>query len=114
MFNLIKIKDKYHFVAKIYHKKVNPKAVAIFSNKINHIRILRNNINHYEPIIPFISNLNTMNEQNRLILIIKLLKRNYYSIIRENTKTLKPALNITVNKYNVHAISYLKKIIKIV
>ena len=99
----------------IYRQRKNNQFVSGFSNKINYIRLLRNNINHYEPIIPFIKNLSSLEEQKRLISLIKLLKLNYYrSVTHDSSKIKKPLIEIEVNKNNAKLISYLKGIIKVI
>lgn len=113
IYNLLKLKDRVAFVNNIYHQRKNNQFVSSFSNKINYIRILRNNINHYEPIIPFIQNLSSLEEQKRLISLIKLLKLNYYrSVTHDSSKIKKPLIEFEVNKNNAKLISYLKGILK--
>lgn len=115
IFNLLKIKDRVSFVERLYHQRKNNRFISSFSNKINYIRLLRNSINHYEPIIPFIHNLEKEDERKRLMELIKLLKLNYYSSsIHDNSKVNKPKLDINVHRNNADAISYLRGIIKIV
>lgn len=82
---------------------------------INYIRLLRNNINHYEPIIPFIQNLSNLEEQKMLIFFIKLLKINYYeSTVHDCSKIEKPLIEFEVNKNHAKLISYLKGLLKVI
>ncbi|RGC52559.1 Abi family protein [Absiella sp. AM29-15] len=115
IFNLLKLKDRVAFVNNVYRQRKNNQFVSTFSNKINYIRLLRNNINHYEPIIPFIKNLSSLEEQKRLISLIKLLKINYYeSTVHDCSKIEKPVVDIYAHQNNALSISYIKKIIKII
>lgn len=110
IFNLLKLKDRVAFVNNVYRQRKNNQFVSTFSNKINYIRLLRNNINHYEPIIPFIKNLSSLEEQKRLISLIKLLKINYYeSTVHDCSKIEKPVVDIYAHQNNALSISYIKK-----
>lgn len=115
IFNLLKLKDRVAFVNNVYRQRKNNQFVSAFSNKINYIRILRNNINHYEPIIPFINNLRMEEDRKNFLIIIKLLKLNYYnSVIHDSSKIKKPLIEFEVNKNNAKLISYLKGILKVI
>lgn len=98
VFNMLKIKDRVLFVEKIYNQRKNNSFISKFSNKINYIRLLRNIINHYEPLIPFIINIKNQKEQKYLIKIICILKMNYYSSVLHNNLTVKkPKIAIQSN-----------------
>lgn len=73
--------------------------VKKFESKLSYIIELRNKINHYEPIIPFITRLEP-NLYNILYSAVNMIANFYSRVSKININIEKPVLLTKVNNYN--------------
>ena len=73
--------------------------VKKFESKLSYIIELRNKINHYEPIIPFITRLEP-NLYNILYSAVNMIANFYSRVSQININIEKPVLLTKVNNYN--------------
>jgi len=73
--------------------------VKKFESKLSYIIELRNKINHYEPIIPFITRLEP-NLYNILYSAVNMIANFYSRVSQININVEKPVLLTKVNNYN--------------
>ena len=115
LFCMLSESDKKRFMRLFLKAKetteYSPTAVQKFINKINRIQIIRNIVNHYEPITPFI--LNTKDtEIYTLTSTIEELKRNY-----DSTKTFAKCIYDAPEKplsKTAYQLPYHKKLAKVI
>ena len=79
-YNMLKIQDRLSFCQAIYKKQnVSYREINALSSNINFIRKIRNNINHYEPLIPVLLKYQDEGKEEAIFKILDLLKDLYYS-----------------------------------
>jgi len=102
IFMMIKYEDKKIFLSDMLNigmKKISFNDVKKFESKLSFIIDIRNKINHYEPIIPFVIRLKP-DLYNILFSSIKLICNWYKRVYKINISIQKPTILTIQNEYN--------------
>lgn len=113
IFNMLKKSDKLDFTKYIMHKdKIKSEDISSLSNKINEIRKIRNTINHYEPIIPFIMQYVDNKQKDTLLSTTDLIKKhNKSTVIKSPVVKRTKIKTIDITPYNQEYMDYINQII---
>lgn len=115
IFNTFSRKDRVEITKKMMQKdKVKAIQIGKLSAKINTIREIRNTINHYEPLIPFLMKYKDNNQENLILSILKMLKTFYQDSTILGVKVIKRKafIKLSKNDFNKKYIIYTNKIIR--
>lgn len=116
IFNMFKKDDRIAFCKDVLIKdRVANRQIASVSKRIDFIRKIRNNINHFEPLLPLFINYYDNNRSNQCKIIIKFLKINYDKLYINNIKISRSKIygNIKLNDYNTKYVEYINDLAKI-
>lgn len=116
LFNMLNKADRLPFCQQVFHKKrIRNKSIAKLSARIEIIRTLRNTINHYEPLLPYIINFLNLGQEAALYRVIELLKNNYTKSATSNIviKRKKILGEVERNNYNKKYLDFLEQILSI-
>lgn len=115
LYNMLKIQDRLSFCQTIYKKQnVSYREINALSSSINFIRKIRNNINHYEPLIPVLLKYQNEGKEEAIFKILVLLKDLYFS---GNIHSINVVRRVKFQKlskcdYNKKQVVYLNKILR--
>ena len=114
LFSMLPQSDQIRFMQLFFSnpKKIySPIEIDKFQNKVTRIQIIRNIVNHYEPITPFILNTND-NEVYSLTSLLKELKTNYKCSLSFNTYEFNPPQK--PNSKSKYSMPFHKKLWKVI
>lgn len=112
IYNLLRKEDRFEFCKIMLNKdRIRNKEIANISSKIDTIRKIRNTINHYEPLIPFLLDI----EKEEIEKIIMMLKNNYTHSYCKSIKISRTKILNTIvkNEYNSKYITKIENIINL-
>lgn len=115
IFSIMKYEDKKTFVSDILDvdiKRISFNDVKKFESKLSYVTDLRNKINHYEPIIPFIIRLKP-DLYNILFSSIKMISNYYKRGSKIEITIKKPSIATDMNDYNKKSYGRILDVIKI-
>lgn len=116
IYNMFNKVDRIEFTKWFLNKsKVRANQISRVSSKINKIREIRNNINHYEPIIPTLISRVNNNEDTAILVLSKNLKDIYLRGEIKSIKTVKYKKyeKCRKNDYNKKYIILINKLVRI-
>lgn len=103
LFNMLDNKSKKNIISKFEPTKspqnLTNKKIMQFSGRLEEIRKLRNVVNHYEPVFPYLlSKKQDYNQFNQIEKVLEILVDNYQNSYFKNTGKI--SMNIIENKFN--------------
>ena len=114
VYRMLKYSDKYDFLKNYLNlEKVDNRVSFKFSNLLSDISRMRNTINHYEPIIPLITQYKIENFNlliNAVSLVWKIYKNSneYYELGKE------PIILTAINDHNKKNINKIKRVLDVI
>lgn len=114
LFLMLKYEYKKNFLETYINKeKINNKDVFKFCSKLTEIAKIRNIVNHYEPLIPFI--LSYQNERKQILFeTIELLCDVYLMCnLKNRIELIEPEILTPINEYNKNKIARIIRILEI-
>lgn len=115
IFNMLSLNDRNDFYKIIYDKNPLPADNIKLSKKIGTVRKIRNNINHYEPILPVLIDAVDNNKIEEYIACFEMLKDLFKKDRIKNFRIDTCRLStIKKNNYNKKYLDNISKIVKII
>lgn len=113
LFNMLKKNDRVEFCKYILRKKrVKSVDIAGVSTKVNEIRKIRNTINHYEPIIPYLMKYVDDGKKDTIISVVNVIKKhNKCSNIKYPVIKRSKIWELTTTAYNRKYIVFIDELI---
>lgn len=111
IFNMFKKSDRNDLCKMFFDKTVlRYKEISKISILCNEIRIIRNVMNHYEPVIPLLLEYLKNGKEDEIYAVIRLLKSNYKKgFINETQINFKTEYSpLIINSYNRKQVTYIK------
>ena len=115
LYNMLKIQDRVCFCQTIYKKQnISYREINALSSNINFIRKIRNNINHYEPLIPVLLKYQNEGKEETIFNILQILKNLYFSGNIHSINVIQRTKFQKISKcdYNKKQVTYLNKILR--
>jgi len=115
IYNMFNRQDRIIFARKVLNKRnVRYRELNRLSAKINRIRIIRNNINHYEPLIPLLIKYFDDGEKDAIFSIVNMLKTLYKNNNLKSVKVIlyKKSKKIVKNDFNKKRITFLNNLLR--
>lgn len=115
LYNMLKIQDRLSFCQTILKKQtVSYREINALSSNINFIRKIRNNINHYEPLIPVLLQYQNDGKEDAIFNILELLKNLYFSGNIQSVNIIQRTKFQKLSKcdYNKKQVIYLNKLLR--
>ena len=114
LYNFLKLEDRSAFCAMLTgRKKIRPADISRIGSLFHRIRQIRNTINHYEPIMPMISNVVDENDQKNFLRTIELLVSFYeQSCMKNITISSLERLQFKGNHHNIAKVRLLNVLLR--
>lgn len=113
LFNMFHYSDREKFIKYILGRNsIRFREISKFSRDINKMRLIRNTINHYEPLIPFLLKMYSDESGDYVLELIKLLKDNYRNKSINSLNVIRKFKNKSLQKndFNKNNIEFLNKL----